>query len=682
MFLGKFLPRYFQHVAIEKTLDAIAAKQTRILLTMATGTGKTATAFHICWKLFQAKWNLKRDGSRSPRILFLADRNLLADQAFNAFGEFAAVDDNALVRIKPKDIKKKGKVPTNGSVFFTIFQSFMASDQSEAEEEDQIEAQESQIFQGEQLAMVAEDPAVYNSPKEIESYFGQYEPDFFDFIIIDECHRGGANDESSWRKIMEHFAPAVQLGLTATPKRDVNVDTYKYFGDPIYTYKLKDGINDGFLTPFKVKEISTTLDEYTFTKDDLIENGDIEPDKEYTESEINRVIEIKAREAYRVNLFLSEINQDHKSLVFCATQRHALMVRDLINQYSDSKSANYCHRVTADDGDIGEAHLRDFQDNEKSVPTILTTSQKLSTGVDAPEVRNIVLMRPVKSMVEFKQIVGRGTRLFEGKDYFTIYDFVDAHEHFKDPEWDGDPEPPEGGGDGGGGKQPCKACGERPCICEKPPPEPCSECGNDPCTCEGGPRKFIQVKLSKGKALAIDSMIHTTFWSADGTMISAEEFVQQLFGDIPSLFQDEDELRKIWSLPSTRKKLLQELSDKGYTEPQLEDLRKLVHGEDSDLFDVLNYVAYQKDLVPRLDRAEQAMIQIKDYDPKQQAFLNFVLMQYVKEGVNELDDDKLGDLIRLNYGSIHDAKVQLGPIKEIRETFIGFQEHLYLEKVS
>lgn len=666
LFMGKYLPRYFQHVAIEKSLDAIAAKQNRILLTMATGTGKTATAFHICWKLFHAKWNLKRDGSRSPRILFLADRNLLADQAFNAFGEF---DDDALVRIKPKDIKKKGKVPTNGSVFFTIFQSFMASDRSEAEEEVQQE-------QVEELAMAAEEPASYNSPKEIESYFGQYEPDFFDFIIIDECHRGGANDESSWRAIMEHFSPAVQLGLTATPKRDVNADTYKYFGEPIYTYKLKDGINDGFLTPFKVKEISTTLDKYTFTKDDLIESGDIDPNKEYTESEINRIIEIKEREAYRVNLFLSEINQDHKTLVFCATQRHAAMVRDLINQYSKSKSPNYCHRVTAEDGGIGEAHLRDFQDNEKSVPTILTTSQKLSTGVDAPEVRNIVLMRPVNSMVEFKQIVGRGTRLFEGKDYFTIYDFVDAHEHFKDPEWDGDPEPPEGGGDGGE-KPPCKACGQRPCICEKPEPEPCPECNNSPCVCEGGPRKFIEVKLSKGKALSIDSMINTSFWSADGTMISADEFIQQLFGDIPSLFKNEDELRRIWSLPSTRKKLLEELSDKGYTQPQLEDLRKLVHGEDSDLFDVLNYVAYQRDLVPRLDRAEQAMIQIKDYDPKQQAFLNFVLKQYVKEGVSELDDSKLGDLIKLNYGSIEDAKQQLGEIKAIRENFIGFQEHLY-----
>ncbi|MCH1507612.1 MAG: hypothetical protein L7T84_00275 [Akkermansiaceae bacterium] len=205
---------------------------------------------------------------------------------------------------------------------------------------------------------------------------------------------------------------------------------------------------------------------------------------------------------------------------------------------------------------------------------------------------------------------------------------------------------------------------------------------HDPCTCEGGPREFIQVKLSKGKALAIDSMIHTTFWSADGSMISAEEFVQQLFGDIPSLFEDEEELRKVWSLPSTRKKLLEELSEKGYTAPQLEDLRKLVHGEDSDLFDVLNYVAYQKDLVPRHDRAEQAKIHINDYEPKQQAFLNFVLGQYVKEGVSELDDAKLADLLKLNYGAIDDAKNQLGATKDIRETFIGFQEYLYEERVS
>lgn len=687
LFKGKYLPRYYQHVAIEKTLDAIAAKKTRILLTMATGTGKTATAFHICWKLFHAKWNLKRDGKRSPRILFLADRNLLADQAFNAFGDF---EDDALLRITPKDIKKKVKVPTNGNVFFTIFQSFMASDATENEEElaeELIDERAVEVAGNDVCSeqMVADVEVPYEVERKSESYFGQYPADFFDFIIIDECHRGGANDESSWREIMEHFSEAVQLGLTATPKRDVNADTYKYFGDPIYTYKLKDGINDGFLTPFKVKEISTTIDDYSFTNDDTVEDGEIEDGKEYSEGEFNRKIEIKARERYRVKSFLEQMDQSHKTLVFCATQRHAAMVRGLINQNCDSSSANYCHRVTAEDGGIGEAHLRDFQDNEKSIPTILTTSQKLSTGVDAPEIRNIVLMRPVKSMVEFKQIVGRGTRLFEGKDYFTVYDFVDAHDHFKDPEWDGEPaepEPPEPKPDPEpGGNKECESCGKSPCVCGDGGNENCTECKADPCVCSNGPTRIVKVKLSSAKELAIDSMVKTTFWGADGSMISAGEFIKQLFGDIPNFFSNEDELRKLWSNPGTRRKLLEELSDKGYTPTQLEELRNLVQGEDSDLFDALSYVAYQKDLVPRLDRAERAKIQIQDYDPKQQDFLNFVLSQYVKQGVTELDEARLSKLLKLNYGEISDAKDQLGPVPEIRKAFVNFQEHLY-SKVS
>lgn len=676
LFKNKYLPRYYQHVAIEKTLDAIAAKKQRILLTMATGTGKTATAFHICWKLFHAKWNLKRDGSRSPRILFLADRNLLADQAFNSFGDF---EDDALVRITPKQIKKTGKVPTNGNIFFTIFQSFMASDASEEElellEEEQLGYEPAESVPD--LPMVAEDEEAYNGQKSNEPYFGQYPPDFFDFIIIDECHRGGANDESSWRAIMEHFSPAVQLGLTATPRRDVNADTYDYFGEPIYTYKLKDGINDGFLTPFKVKEISTTMDDYTYTSDDEVEDGEIEDGKEYTEDEFNRKIEIKAREAYRVKLFLSEIDQNHKSLVFCATQRHAAMVRDLINQHCDSSNPNYCHRVTAEDGAIGEGHLSAFQDNEKTIPTVLTTSQKLSTGVDAPEVRNIVLMRPVKSMVEFKQIVGRGTRLYEGKDYFTIYDFVEAHEHFKDPEWDGDPAEPETPTGGGGERPLCNECGQRPCRCEKPPKEPCVECGNDPCTCEEKPSRMVKVKLANGKEILIDSMIKTSFWSPDGRLLSETEFIQQLFGSIPEFFSNEEELREMWSQPSTRKKLLEELGDKGYSAAQLEDLRKLVRGQDCDLYDVLNYIAHHRNLVPRLERAENAKISIADYSPQQQSFLDFVLSQYVKEGVGELDESKIKDLLELNYGTITDAKEKLGAIPEIRSTFIGFQKYLY-----
>ncbi len=628
---GTWQPRYYQQNAIAKVLEAISEKKDKILLTLATGTGKTAIAFQISWKLFHAKWNLRRDGSRAPRILFLADRNILADQAFNAFNAF---DEDALVRIRPSEIKKKGRIPKNGSVFFTIFQTFMSGPD--------------------------------DSP-----YFGEYPNDFFDFIIIDECHRGGANDESSWRAIMDYFSPAVQLGLTATPKRDVNGDTYNYFDDPVYSYKLKDGINDGFLTPFKVKEIDTTIDDYIYTSDDEVE-GEIEEGREYTETDFNRIIEIKVREEYRVKLFMDTINQNQKTLVFCATQIHAAAVRDLINQYASSRNTNYCHRVTADDGKIGEQHLRDFQDNEKSIPTILTTSQKLSTGVDAPEIRNIVLMRPVNSMVEFKQIVGRGTRLFDGKDYFTIFDFVNAHNHFQDPEWDGEPLEPE----------PPRIY--KPSIdievVEEPPFEVCTKCKNNPCVCETPPRRMIKVKLSGNKVREIDSMVKTSFWSPTGKPISAQEFIEQLFSDLPSFFTNENELRQLWSLPSTRKKLLTELSEKGYTNSQLEDLRNLIHGEDSDLFDVLSYIAYHKDLVPRLERAGRAKIQMNDYSQKQQEFLNFVLEQYVKEGVNELDDSKLPNLLELKYKAIADAKRELGDIKSIRETFIGFQEYLYQER--
>ena len=662
---GTWQPRYYQQNAIAKVLEAVAEKKNRILLTLATGTGKTAIAFQIAWKLFHAKWNLKRDASRRPRILFLADRNILADQAFNAFNAFDKIDDNIKVRIRPSEIRKKGKVPKNGSIFFTIFQSFMTEVRREENPNEYYENQ------------VEEPRAAYARP---QFNFGEYPTDFFDFIIIDECHRGGANDESSWRAIMDYFSPAVQLGLTATPKRDVNGDTYDYFGEPVYSYKLKDGINDGFLTPFKVKEIDTTIDGYIYTADDKVLEGKIEEGREYTEVDFNRIIQIKAREEYRVKLFMDLINQNQKTLVFCATQVHAAAVRDLINQYAKSKNPNYCHRVTADDGKIGEQHLRDFQDNEKRIPTILTTSQKLSTGVDAPEIRNIVLMRPVNSMVEFKQIVGRGTRLFDGKDYFTIFDFVKAHKHFQDPEWDGEPltpEPPTGGGET---PRPCNICGERPCICEKIDPEPCPKCGNIPCVCDRPPRQMIKVKLADNKVREIDSMVKTSFWSPSGKPISSTEFVRQLFGDLPQSFKSEEELRKIWSLPSTRKKLLTELSEKGYTNAQLEDLRNVIHGEDSDLFDVLSYVAYHKDLVPRLDRAERAKIQLNDYNPKQQEFLNFVLEQYVKEGVNELDDSKLPVLLELKYKAIADAKRELGAIKSIRETFIGFQEYLYQER--
>ena len=620
---GKWQPRYYQENAITSVLEAISAGKKRMLLTLATGTGKTAVAFQIAWKLFNSKWNIISPGSRLPRILFLADRNILADQAFNSFGAF---DDDALIRIKPSDIKKRGSVPKNGSIFFTIFQSFMSGPD--------------------------------DSP-----YFGQYPRDYFDFIIIDECHRGGAKDESSWRAIMDYFEPAVQLGLTATPKRDVNGDTYAYFGDPVSIYSLKEGINDGFLTPFKVKEIDTTIDEYVHTVGDDVESGEIEEGREYAEKDFNRIIEIKEREEYRVKLFLKMINQKQKTLVFCATQIHAAAVRDLINQHSESNNPNYCHRVTANDGALGERHLRDFQDNEKSIPTVLTTSQKLSTGVDAPEIRNIVLMRPVNSMIEFKQIVGRGTRLFEGKDHFTIFDFVEAHKHFQDPEWDGPPLPPE---------DPVKRKPKKPFQFKEENDVVLDNFDEDEPV-----KKIIKVTLADSTVREIDSMVKTTFWSPEGKPISYDEFIKSLFGEIPNFFKSEQDLINIWSNPDTRKKLLDNLSEAGYTTENLEELRKIIHAEDSDLFDVLSYVAYHSNIIPRLDRSLKAKIHLKSYNAEQQEFLNFVLEQYVKKGVKELDKEKLAAMIELKYKTVADAKQILGDPKITRDIFIGFQKYLY-----
>jgi type I restriction enzyme R subunit len=649
---GTWSIRFYQETSVNRVLDAIAGGRDRVLLTLATGTGKTSIAFQIAWKLFNARWNLtdwksKAEPTRRPRILFLADRNNLADQAYNDFTSFAAFTEDALCRIAPDDIRKKGKVPKNASVFFTIFQTFMSG------------------------------PPKNGVPS---PYFGDYPPDFFDFIVIDECHRGGANDESNWRGIMDYFKPAVQLGLTATPKRQENVDTYAYFGEPVFIYSLREGINDGFLTPFRVKQIATTLDDYVYTPDDFVVDGDVQIGKRYTERDFNRIIEIKEREAHRVKLFMDQINQNEKTLVFCATQDHALAVRDLVNQIKTSADPNYCQRVTANDGELGNQHLRDFQDNERTIPTILTTSQKLSTGVDARNIRNIVLMRPINTMIEFKQIIGRGTRLYDGKDYFTIYDFVRAYLHFNDPEWDGEPVEPE----------PCAKCGSYPCECERAAPRPCAECGKTQCDCPKEPCeacgerscvcvKKATVKLADGKERAIQHMVATAFWHPDGTPMSAQQFMESLFGRLPEFFKDEAELRVLWSVPDTRKKLLQGLAEKGFGHEQLAEMQRIISAEKSDLFDVLAYVAYALPPLTRDERATRAKVAISgQFTSKQRAFLEFVLAHYVGVGVDELDPEKLTPLLRLKYSnSISDAVADLGRPEEISTVFVGFQKYLY-----
>lgn len=621
---GKWQPRYYQHNAITAVLEAIAQEKQRILLTLATGTGKTSIAFQIAWKLFQSSWNLSREPTRRPRILFLADRNILADQAYNSFSAFPA---DALCRIDPDEVRRRGGVPTNANIFFTIFQTFMTG----------------------------------GKDGESEFTFEGYAPDFFDFIVIDECHRGGARDESTWRAILEHFAPAVQLGLTATPKRDVNADTYGYFGDPVYTYALKEGIGDGFLTPFKVRQMASTMDTYTFGDGDEVVSGEIDPDKEYKEADFNTRLVIEAREKSRVQEWMDQIDQRQKTLVFCATQEHAARVRDYINQIKDNDDPHYCERVTADDGKLGELHLREFQDNEKTLPTILTTSQKLSTGVDARNIRNIVLMRPVKSMIEFKQIIGRGTRVFDGKDFFTVYDFVKAYEHFNDPEWDGEPLPPDG---------PTEPKTPKPGPAD--PPDGGGE-GDDP----KEPTEKIVVKLADGKERKI-SYIGNTLYMLNGRPISGQEFMEHLFGDLGSLVSGEDELRAIWSDPERRTGFLQRLDEMGYDRERLNDMRRLIDAPNSDIFDVLAYIRFTLAPLARSERVASAKSAgMGGYEEEMREFLSYVLQSYEVQGIRELDPSKISDFLRIRYGGTNDAKRKLGSIAEIRGAFFDIQKHLF-----
>lgn len=635
---GTKSPRYYQEIAINKTLAEIAKGRNRILLTLATGTGKTYIAFQIAWKLFQTKWNVKKTGNR-PRILFLADRNTLANQAFNGFFGFAP---DALVRIKPDSIRKSGKVPTNGSVFFTIFQTFMTG-------------------QGENY------------------FFGEYPKDFFDLIIIDECHRGGAKDESSWRGILEYFDSAVQLGLTATPRREINADTYRYFGEPVYQYSLKQGISDGFLTPFRHCMMRGTIDDYIYSPEDEILSGEVDEGRVYNEVDFYLGnITIKQRDEARVKEFMSHINPDEKTIVFCATQNHAGQVRDMINRLHKG-NPYYAVRVTANDGEIGETFLREFQDNEKTIPTILTTSQKLSTGVDALNVRNIVLLRPVKSMIEFKQIIGRGTRLYEGKYFFTIYDFVRAYENFQDAAWDGEPV--------------CPHCGNEPCTCKDSDytsiPE---ERGDIPAVGDmevnyqadskeveerEKPQK-LEIRLSDGRARRIKYIKADMFWGADGKPVAAEDFLREMFGAMPEFFSTAEELREKWATPKTREELLEKMSEAGYGIDVLKQVRKLVDAEDSDLLDVLEYIAYQTEPMERRERVRKVETFKRSLSAVEQDFVSYIIDLYLRAGVEELGTKKLPEIIKLKYGSLVDGTSTLGSIDVARNAFLNLQQCLYL----
>ena len=553
--------------------------------------------------------------------------------------------------------KNNYKVPTARNLYFTIFQTMMTSPNAQKAEE-----------QGVKLPEGADD----------QPYYMQYERDFFDFIIIDECHRGGANDESEWRKLMEYFDSAYQLGMTATPRRKDNANTYAYFGNPVYSYSLKQGIEDGFLVPFRVEVSTSNIDDYQYQEGDIVKSGDIDYEKVYSESDFyNGRIQIKERDEHRVQEFLNKIDPDEKSIIFCATQKHAMIVRDMVNKHKQRPASNYCERVTADDGEVGEATLRAFQDNEKMLPTILTTSYKLSTGVDARNVRNIVLMRPIQNMVEFKQIIGRGTRLFDGKYYFTIYDFVGASEMFKDPDWDGDTY--------------CPVCGNWPCTCMKKVPgelpdsphivsEPlvCPVCGHLPCTCEGPKSNTVEIKLSTGRKLSLETNWEQKIFFGD-EFISLEDYVKKLFGRIPEFFSDADDLREKWSNPETREELLKTLDEAGFAEDKLNMLKNMLKMQKCDLLDVLEYIAYNSTPIERAKRVELVKQQYVDaLNKEQREFDDLILEYYASNGFKELGVDKLKTFINIKFNSMRDAKEKLQmSVTDIRSHYFELQRRLY-----
>lgn len=606
---GAMQPRYYQELAVHAATDAIGQGKSRILLTLATGTGKTFIAFQIVHKLFQARWNLDNPGSRRPRVLFLADRNILADQAINTFNPY----EKDLIKINGEEVRKRnGVIPTNAHIFFAIYQAI-------AEREN------------------------------IDGYYKVYPKDFFDLVLIDECHRGAANEAGSWRAILDHFSSAVHLGLTATPKRTDNVNTYEYFGQPAYVYSLKDGINDGFLTPYRVKRVRTNLDELVLTKDDVIVEGESGQDL-YQVEDYDRKIIVDQRTELVANAILQNINPLEKTIVFCENQNHALTMRDMINKYKNVKDPHYCVRVTSDEGKAGRELLEKFQDNDKDIPTIVTSSQMLTTGVDARNVRNVVLDRTIGSMVEFKQIVGRGTRVFDGKDYFTIVDFRGATNNFYDEEWDGEPEAQEP--DGTLEPIPTPYTPDPPEGGDQPEPEP------------GEPRPRLRVRLGNHRELKVID-IETRYIDENGKPLTIQEFVERLIQQLPGLFKSVDELRDIWSDPDLREQLLAKLVQAGFDKEQLSALRRMFEADDCDMFDLLAFLAFEQPMATRKSRAEAVRANSAFFDQYQQEkakqFLHFVLNRYEQTGVTELARERLPALIELSgLGTTKDASMAFG----------------------
>ena len=647
-------PRFYQQIAVQKAIEAIANNKDRVLLTLATGTGKTYIAFQIVYRLFQSKWN--KDGSnRRPKILFLADRNILKSQAINQFNSM----EKDIVEITGKEIRKRGgKVPTNANVFFAIYQSI-------AENKKQIEKTQE------------------DEEDDVSGYYKQYPKNFFDLIIIDECHRGSSNDESSWRDILNHFESAIHLGLTATPKREDNGDTYKYFGNPIYEYSLKDGINDGFLTPYKVKRVQTNIDEYKFDPNDII-TGELKENIVKLEQFEKQVI-IPKRTRLIARTILNNINPMDKTIVFCVNQQHASEMKIAIDKYKTIKDNSYCVRVTSDEGEIGRNFLEDFQNNDKDIPTILTSSKMLTTGVDAKNVRNVVLTAPIRSMTEFKQIIGRGTRVFEGKDFFTIIDFVGATNLFYDKEWDDNKDKL---------KEDIEDIIATDNELDKDKPDTNQndyelqdnqedkvsdiESEYEARTSDEKQKNEKVIIDIKGKKLKVIN-IETTYVGVDGKPLRSSEYLELLIGVLGRFYNDEQTLRDIWSNPKNRKELLEKLKDMNIDESQLEDLKDIFEAKNSDIYDVLAHLSFNHNIKTRDERAIAALNSkfIEKYqNEKAKDFIEFILEKYRKYGFKELEENKLSTLIEQSGFDRRELMTSFGDFK-IRDEYFELQNEIY-----
>ncbi len=616
--------RYYQKIAVDKVIEAIINNKNRILLTLATGTGKTTIAFNLCYRLLEARWN-KENKDQKPKILFLCDRVSLRDQAL---GEFNPIESDCKA-ISAEEIKKNdGKIITNANIFFGIYQSLAANSK---DQENTQEEQESKFYL-------------------------QYPKDFFDLIIIDECHRGGANEEGNWACVLEHFSSATHLGLTATPKKSDNVDTYRYFGESAYEYSLKEGIEDGFLTPYKVKRITTTLSEgYVYNPDDLIE-GELEKGF-YKMSEFERNIHLPQYNDFLAKEILKLIDPMDKTIIFCANQAHASDIKRAINKFKSVKRDDYCVRVTSDEGKIGLEYLKQFQDNDKSYPVILTSSKMLTTGVDARNVRNIVLLANIGSIIEFKQIIGRGTRVYEGKDFFTILDFVGATKLFYDPKWDGEK------------IEELKEQDEK----EKITKEHIKQTKE-----ESKEKKSVTIHLKGTKLKVLD--ITTTYVGAQGKPLSTKEFLEFLIGKLGEYYDDEAKLREIWSDQKNRERFLKALANDGVDENALKDLREIFQ-KDCDIYDVLAHLSFNAEIKTRQERVlqvENGEFLKRFQKEKAIKFIEFLLNRYQEYGIKDFDDG-LKPLIELSsLGNARELASEFGSLENLKQSFDDLQREIYL----